>query len=112
MLVDNAKELFDHVYDIPESYYHMWLTVGKTYFENLLDYDVYAEISSYDKEVLIIHGNKDNIVPLSYSQKAVNVYPLAKLYVIEGAGHGFYDEAFEKTMQYISHYLIENTQKQ
>lgn len=44
VLVDSAKELFASVDEIPESYYHMWMTVGKPYFENLLDYDIYDAI--------------------------------------------------------------------
>ena len=108
VLVDLAKELFDSVEDIPESYFYRWMTVGKTYFEKLLDYDIYDEIASYDKDVLIIHGDKDDIVPLSYSKKAVEVYSSANLEVIEGAGHGFYDDDFEEAMQYIENYLNEN----
>ncbi len=45
-------------------------TVGRAYAENLLDYDVYEAISAYDKDVLLIHGDADSIVPLSYSEKA------------------------------------------
>lgn len=109
VLVDNAQELFKNGDDIPENYYHMWMNVGKVYFEDLLDYDVYNVMSLYDKDVLIIHGDHDDIVPLAYSQKAVETYTKAKLEVIEGAGHGFYGNDFEEAMQYIKNNLIENT---
>lgn len=108
VLVDLAKELFESVEDIPESYFYRWMSVGKVYFEKLLDYDIYDEISSYDKDVLIIHGDKDDIVPLSYSQKAIEVYSSANLKVVKGAGHGFYDDEFEEAMQYIENYLNEH----
>lgn len=108
VLVDNANELFDDVDDIPDTYYHLWMRVERTYFENLIDYDVYSEISSYGKNVLILHGDADSIVPLSYSQKALEVYPSSNLYVIEGAGHGFYNEEFDEAMKYINDYLQEN----
>ena len=108
VLVDLAKDLFKSVDDIPASYFYRWMSVGKVYFEKLLDYDIYDEISSYDKDVLIIHGDKDDIVPLSYSQKAVEVYSSANLKVIEGASHGFYDDEFVEAMQYIENYLNEN----
>lgn len=107
VLVDQAQELFESVDDIPDRYDHMWMTVGKTYFEDLLDYDVYADIASYDNDVLIIHGDRDSIVPLSYSKKAVEIYSSAKLYIIEGAGHGFYNDEFDEAIQYMKSYFSE-----
>ena len=53
------------------------------------DIDVFAEIPKYRGPVKIIHGDKDTVVPISYSNRAVEVYENAELLVIEGAGHGF-----------------------
>lgn len=108
VLVDQAQALFKSIDDIPDNYYHLWMSVGKGYFEKLLNYDVYDEISSYNNDVLIIHGDADSIVPLSYSKKAENIYLSAQLKVIEGAGHGFYDYNFKEAMSYIKNYLVEN----
>ena len=44
---------------------------------------------SFDKPVLIIHGDKDDIVPIEYSKQAVDAYDHAILHGIPGAGHGF-----------------------
>lgn len=68
------------------------LPVGKKYIEDVKDMDVYEEIKGYDKKVLIIHGTDDKVVPIDYSRKAVETYSNAQLEVIEGAGHGFYDQ--------------------
>lgn len=57
VLVDCIKEQFETVEDIPDTYYLMWMTVGRAYAENLLDYDSYEAISTYDKDVLLIHGD-------------------------------------------------------
>ena len=62
-------------------------------------------ITPYNKDVLIIHGDQDEIVPLSYSERAIQVYPNAELKVINGAGHGFYGEDFQKAMSYILEFL-------
>ena len=51
VLVDNAKSLFQSVDEIPDTYYHMWMNVGKTYFKDLLDYDIYEDIKAYKKKV-------------------------------------------------------------
>lgn len=44
---------------------------------------------------MIIHGTSDNIVPISYSERAVTTFPNARLVVIDGAGHGFTGKANE-----------------
>lgn len=105
VLVDNANELFHSSEEIPDTYYFLWMNVGRTYFEPLLDYDIYADIKDYTKDVLILHGDADSIVPLSYSEKAVQVYSSAQLKVLQGAGHGFYGDDAEQAIGYITEYL-------
>lgn len=105
VMVDNAKELFPSAEEIPDTYYFMWMDVGRTYFEPLLDYDIYGAIAAYDRDVLLIHGDADSIVPLSYSERAVEVYPSAELKIIPGGGHGFYGDDARQTTDYILEYL-------
>ena len=105
VMVDTANALFQRAEDIPDSYHFMWMDVGKAYFEPLLGYDIYGEIADYDKDVLLIHGNQDNIVPLSYSERALEAYPSAELKVIDGGGHGFYGDHAQQTIDYILEYL-------
>lgn len=105
VLVDNANELFHSSEEIPDTYYFLWMNVGRTYFEPLLDYDIYADIKDYTKDVLILHGDADSIVPLAYSEKAVQVYSSAQLKVLQGAGHGFYGDDAEQAIGYITEYL-------
>lgn len=104
IMVDTANELFHSADEIPDSYQLMWMTVGRAYFEPLIGFDIYEYISVYDKDVLIIHGDADSIVPLSYSERALEVYPSARLEVISGAGHGFYGENEELAVDYITEY--------
>lgn len=105
VLVDSTKERFKSVEDIPETYYSMWMTVGRAYAEKLLDYDIYEAISEYDRDVLLIHGDADDIVPLSYSERAVEVYGSARLEVLPGAGHGFYGKDAEQATAWMLEYL-------
>lgn len=105
VMVDNANELFRSAQEIPDTYFFMWMNVGRAYFEPLLGYDIYGEIAAYDREVLLIHGDADSIVPLSYSQRALEVYPSAELKVIAGGGHGFSGEDARQTTAYILEYL-------
>ncbi len=104
VIVDNAMEQFDTIEDVPETYFHMFMEVGRTYFEGLFDYDIYEDIKAYDKDVLIIHGDEDSIVPVSYSERAIEVYPSAQLKVISGAGHGFSGEDAQSAISYMTEY--------
>lgn len=65
------------------------VSMGEKYINSIKDYDVWSHIGKFSKPVCIIHGTKDIIVPISYSEKAVGLYPSATLYKIEGANHGF-----------------------
>ena len=91
---------------VPEQYdLRGWITVGKNYALDVWDLDFYAKMHQFPKPVLILHGDRDEIVPLSYAQRAAERYPNAVLRVICGAGHGFCDEYFIKVMEYIFSYL-------
>lgn len=105
VMVDDAKIRFESVEDIPDSFHHMWMTVGRVFAEDLLDYDIYGAISAYKKDVLLIHGDADGIVPLSYSEKAAETYDSARLEVLPGAGHGFSGEDARQAIDWILEYL-------
>ena len=105
VLVDRANELFQSAEEIPDTYYFMWMNVGRAYFEPLLDYDIYEAIAPYEADVLLIHGDADGIVPLSYSERALEVYRSARLEVIPDAGHGFYGQDARQAQEYILDYL-------
>lgn len=71
-IADNAREMYDSAYDIPEDRAEMPVgTVGSEYVKTVYDLDVYGTISAYDGDVMIIHGINDSLVPYSYSEKAI-----------------------------------------
>lgn len=110
-LVDQTKERFASVDDIPDTYFSLWMTIGRAYAENLLGYDIYEAISGYEKDVLILHGDADSIVPLSYSEKALDIYSSARLEVFPGAGHGFYGEDAQRAINLVLEYLESHRDK-
>lgn len=107
-LVDDARERFNCIDEVPESYRHLFMTVGRPYFEKLFDYDVYGHIQNYSKDILLIHGDQDSLVPLSYSERALEVYPSAELEVIPGAGHGFHGDAAQRAIDRMSEYFSQH----
>lgn len=98
VIPDHLHEQFSSPEEVPEVFTLFGIPLGRRYALDLWDCDVYSEIRAYDGPVLLIHGTADQIVPFSYSQKALEVYPDARLIAAEGAGHGFFSErarAFE-----------------
>lgn len=74
---------------VPEQTDLWGVPLGRIYSEDAMRTDIYAEIADYHKQVLIIHGDRDDVVPLSYSKRAMETYPSAELIIIPGGGHGF-----------------------
>ena len=53
------------------------------------DIDVKQLQRGFGKPVLLIHGDRDDVVPIEYSREAAANYGYATLKEIRGAGHGF-----------------------
>ena len=81
------------------------MTVGRNYAADMWDYDMFARIGTYPGKVLVLHGDADSVVDVSYSERASQVYPDCELHVISGAGHGFTGGNFEEACGYIVAYL-------
>ena len=69
------------------------------------NYDVYSEIGNYTKPVLLLHGDRDGIVPVSYADRAAEVYPDVEYHVISGGGHGFYGSTLDEAAKFILKFL-------
>lgn len=105
ILAERANELFESAEDIPDTYYFMWMDVGRAYFEPLIGYDIYADAARYESDVLILQGDADSIVPQSVAERAAQEYPSAELKILSGAGHGFSGEHRQQAVEYILEYL-------
>jgi len=70
-------------------------TGRQSYIDNM-SFDIYEVIGNYKGDVLIVHGDADPVVPLRYSERALDVYQSADLVVIPGASHGYRGADIEK----------------
>ena len=86
---DDARKKYASVTDIPDEDDVFGQPIGRIYSEKLLDYDVYSDIVPFDKPVLIIHGDRDPVVDISYGKRAAETYPDAKFHCLPGENHGF-----------------------
>lgn len=92
VLQDNAWKQTPDPDSIPETINLMGTTIGRIYNADAMSFDIYDIIPNYPGKVLIIHGTVDTIAPISYSERAVEVFPDAKLIRYEGANHGFWGQ--------------------
>ena len=106
---DDVRQRYKTVENIPEKLnYFGWIYVSKKYLETNFKLDIYTLIKDFIKPVIIIHGDRDGIVPVSYAERAQKAFKNAKLFVLKGEGHGFMFEGFDKAMNLIYSFLKEN----
>lgn len=96
---DDARARHGSVENIPERENFGGSILGRIYSEKLMDYDVYEVIPAYTGPVLILHGDKDEAVNISYGRKAAEVYEHAEFVCLPGEVHGFTGEGRKKAAQ-------------
>lgn len=70
----------------PEAYFRQFNTVPK--------FNVDDQLAQIESPTLIIHGEKDRVVPFQFAEKLEEGIPDAKLEIVKGAGHiGFLEES-------------------
>lgn len=109
LIHDTVHEIFPdkNIDELPETFSFLgWIDVGKNYAEDVWDYDLYSEIGKYDKRVLLMHGDKDSLVPVAYSQKAYEMYKECDFFIIKDADHGFRENSFNEAVKHIYDYLL------
>lgn len=108
-VADNWNEQFTDIKDIPDVHNVWEVPLGKAFFETLHNFNVFEHTGKFKKDVLIIHGDEDNIVPLEYSQKANEIYTNSKLKIFQGEGHGFSHKNNIQVAEMISDFIVKRT---
>ena len=102
---DNWNSRYPRIEDIPDTT-RLWnVPMGRRFFTELHSLKPFEEIKRYKRPVLIIQGDKDRIVSMDDSRKAVEIYKDARLHVIPGAGHGFKPKERENAVEQIIGFL-------
>lgn len=86
----NAKFDPDHV---PDRLRALFLRLSSKYVLDARELDPFREICTFRKPVLIVHGTKDQLVNISYSRRAAQIYPNCRLVEVKG-DHGFIFSGF------------------
>lgn len=89
VLQDDARKRTKDGTEFFDTFAVMGNTISRLYDEDALSFDIYEVMKNFKGNALLIHGTADPVVPYSYSERAVDTLPSARLIIIEGAGHGF-----------------------
>lgn len=108
-LQDGCWERHGSVENIPDQEEIMGVTIGSIYSKDAMSMDIYDVIGDYKGDVLICHGDKDTLVDLSYSEKAVEKYDSAELKVIKYGEHGFQGKTAKEATGYTVEFLQTHT---
>lgn len=83
------------------------LALGLNMLKDISNIDIYQRSAGFDKNVLIIHGELDETVPIKASEMYLDIYGYrAKLHIIKGGDHLFSSlkiesETIEKTAEFL-----------
>lgn len=99
VLQDDARARARPDGTFPETDTVMGRPIGRRYSEDAVSFDVYERIGAYTGDVLILHGDRDRVVPLLYARRAGKVYASARLETLEGQDHGFTGEALRRAKE-------------
>lgn len=109
---DNWRDRYPDAAAIPDTTHFWGVDMGRRFFAEIHDMDVFPLIGKFRKPVVIIQGDKDFIVSLDDSRHATALYKDATLHVIPGAGHGFRPQEFETSLRYIREFLTKKIDRQ
>jgi len=83
------------------------LKLNYTFFEDFKNNDAYKAAKKIRIPTLIVHGDKDETVPLEQSKKTSGLIENCKLEIIEGSDHRYTNpEHFEKMIKLVSEFII------
>jgi len=75
------------------------LVLSADYNETAMKINIFEEIRATDLPTLLIHGDRDELVPIAYSRRAHELYPNSEFIVLSEAGHGFENEDSQRARQ-------------
>ena len=108
VLFDDARKKYPSDDMIEDTTTVFGLPVGRKYYEDAFSLNIDDYMVKYRGNVLILHGNVDQVVPMSYSLAARKKFPAARIVQITDAGHGFYGKEVVKAGREMVSFIEEN----
>ena len=102
---ENWRARYPNLTDIPEVTELWGVKMGRRFFEEIHDMNTFDIIGKYRGPVLIVQGDKDQVVLIDDSKRAQKLYRDARLHIIPGAGHGFKPKEFQEEAEQLEKFL-------
>lgn len=104
---DSHADSYTSPEEVPEDVplFGGWMHVGRNYITDLWKVDFDHLLASYRGKLLLLHGDRDSTVDVSWSEQALEIIQDCEFHVISGGGHEFYGQPFEDAMGYILSYI-------
>lgn len=102
---NNWNSRYPKLEDIPDTT-RLWnVSMGRRFFEELCGMDAFRTMKKFQKQVLIIQGDADQVVLMEDSRRAAKTYKNARLHIIPGAGHGFKPKERQEAIEQIKTFI-------
>lgn len=108
-IAENWNERFPRIEDIPDTQELWGMTLGRVFFESIHGFDVYSHIGTFDKNVFVMHGDRDPVVSVEYSERLKKVYKNIEIEVFLGEGHGFTEAGNQRAAELLAVFVKKNT---
>ena len=96
---DDWRKEYPDPSKIPESREFWGMELGKAYFSAAVQMDAYAALGRIRQKILLLHGDKDTVVPPVYARKAAQIRKQVELEILPEEGHGFSDAGADHAMK-------------
>lgn len=106
---DNWNDRFPTLDLIPDRVDLWGVALGRAFFESIHGYNIFDHIGEYSKNILIFHGDQDDIVLLDYGERAANHYQHAEIEIFHGEGHGFTETGNQKVIKMTYEFVKANS---
>lgn len=106
ILIEDVHRDYGSLDRVPEFFvFNGWFPVGRCFSADVWDFDPYSQIGRYEKPVLVMHGDSDPLLTISWSERAAAAYSDAEFHIVKGGQHGFRGDALKEAVEYIREYL-------
>lgn len=107
---DSARQMAASEGGIPGTFRLGGVPLGAKCMEDVLDYDLYGRAEKFTKNVLLLHGTKDDVVGISYSEELRSRLASVQYHVVEGGAHSFQGGHFAEAMGIVTAFLKKEIQ--
>lgn len=85
---DMARTMLEQRQDRPNEFEFWGMKLSPKYYDPLVDLNPYAVIGQYERPVMVVHGDKDDIAPLQ-ADRVKQAYKNVRINIIKDGNHGF-----------------------